>query len=164
MRGLRRVLSREGWPGLLSRSRRLIAMANISSATMSTDNTMNATTFTNVPGMSITFTPTTSSTLVIYTAAGFGYTGSNSLVEFRILVNGVAVGGTSEKVGVYNSWDLISTTAWSVGFNKNVTVNPNVSNTVTVQYKTSAIDGTTGIGIYPATQPGHHSTLSALVQ
>jgi len=139
-------------------------MANVSSVTMTVDNTMLATTYTNMPGMSITFTPTTASTLVLFTASGFGYTGSNSLVEFRVLVNGVAVGGTSEKVGVYNSWDGYSTTTWSVGYSKDVVVNPNVANTVVVQYRCSAINGTAGIGVFPATQTGQHATLSALVQ
>lgn len=139
-------------------------MANVSSISMAVDNTMTATTYTNMPGMSITFTPTTTSTLAIFTAAGIGYTGSNSLVEFRILVNGVAVGGTTEKVGVYHDWDGISTTTWSVGYSKKVTVNANVANTITVQYKCSAISGTAGIAVFPATQPSNHATLSALVQ
>jgi hypothetical protein len=80
------------------------------------------------------------------------------------LVNGVAVGGTTEKVGVYNSWDGVSTTTWSTAFSKKVTVNPNVPNTVVVQYRTSALDGTAGIGIFTATETSQHATLSAFVQ
>jgi hypothetical protein len=99
--------------------------------------------------------------LIQFTAAGFGYTNSNTIVEFQILVNGVPAGGTCEKVGVYNSFSGLSTTTWSAAYSRNVTVNANVSNTIVVQYRTTAISGTTGIGIY-ASQPGHHGTVSAL--
>ncbi len=77
-----------------------------------------ATAFTNLAGAVVTFTPTVSSNYITFTAAGFGFTGSNSIVEFRILVNGVAVGGTCEKVGVYNSFSGISTTTWSAAFSQ----------------------------------------------
>lgn len=137
-------------------------VATITSASMTGDNTLTATTFTNVPGLSISFTPSTSTAHIDFTAAGFGYTGSNSLVEFQVLVNGTPVGGTTEKVSVYNSFSGISTTTWSVAFSKDVTVNANVSNTVTVQYRTSAITGTTGIAIYTASQPAHHGTVTAI--
>lgn len=139
---------------------------NIVSASLTGDNLLTATTFTNVPGATISFTPTTTSTYITYTAAGFGYTGSNTMVEFQILVNGVAVGGTEEKVGVYasNPVSNTSSTVWSTSFSKKVTVNAAVSNTVVVQYRTTAISGTTGIGIYTTSQPSQHATLSAFVQ
>lgn len=137
---------------------------NFVSASATGDNTMTAGTFTNVPGVSITFTPTTGTTYISFTASGLGYTGTNSNVEFRVLVNGVSVGGTSSKVGVYNSWDGYSTTPWSVAFSKNVTVNANASNTVVVQYKCTAISGTSGVGIFTATQPSNHATVTAFVQ
>lgn len=137
-------------------------VATITSVSMTGDNLLSATTFTNMPALSISFTPSTTTALIEFTAGGFGYTGSNTIVEFQILVNGVPVGGTTEKVGVYNSFSGLSTTTWSASFSKNVTVNANVSNTVVVQYRTSAISGTTGIGIYATSQPGHHGTLSAI--
>jgi hypothetical protein len=137
-------------------------MANITSATLTGDNLLSATAFTNMPGGFISFTPSTGTALITYTAGGFGYTGSNSLVEFQILVNGVPVGGTCEKVGVYNSFSGLSTTTWSAAFSKEVAVNANVANTVQVQYRTAAISGTTGIGIYAATQPAHNSTVTAI--
>jgi hypothetical protein len=80
------------------------------------------------------------------------------------LVNGVAVGGTTEKVGINNTWDGVSTTTWSTAFTKKVTVNANVPNTVVVQYRTSALDGTAGIGIFAATETAQHATLTAFVQ
>jgi len=137
-------------------------VATISSSSTTGDNLLTATVFTNLPGGSIAFTPSTTSALITFTAAGFGYTGSNSYVEFQVLVNGVPVGGTCEKVGVYNSFSGLSTTTWSVAFSKNVTVNANIANTIQIQYRTGAISGTTGIGIYATTQPGHHATVTAI--
>ena len=137
---------------------------NIVSASMTGDNTLQAATYTNVPGLTITFTPTQATAFIQFTAAGLGFTGSNTIVEFRVLVNGTTVGGTNEKVGVYNSWDVISTTSWSTAFSKRVTVNPNVSNTVVVQYRVTAADGTAGIGIFTITETAQHATLSAFVQ
>ena len=137
---------------------------NIASVSMTGDNILTATAFTNLPQETLTFTPTTSSTYVTFSAAGFGYTGSNSFVEFQVLVNGVAVGGTAEKVGSYNSFSGVSTTTWSASFSKKVTVNANVSNTIVVQYRNTATTGTAGIGIYATTQPAQHATLSAFVQ
>jgi hypothetical protein len=72
-------------------------IANILTGSVSGDVLYTATAFTNLAGAVVTFTPTVSSNYITFTAAGFGFTGSNSIVEFRILVNGVAVGGTCEK-------------------------------------------------------------------
>ncbi len=137
---------------------------NIQSVSVTGDQTLTAAAYTNVPSLTLTFTPTQATTFIQFTAAGLGYTASTSIVEFQVLVNGVAVGGTTEKVGVYNSWDGVSTTTWSTAFSKKVTVNPNVANTVVVQYRTSALDGTAGIGIFTATETSQHATLSAFVQ
>ncbi len=133
----------------------------IASASMTTNATLNANAYTNMPGVTITFTPTTNSAQIFFTAAGFGYTGSNSIVEFNVLVNGVAIGGAMEKVGTYNSWDGYSVTTWSVGFNKSAVVNANVANTVVVQYRTAAISGTRGITINGANNDATHATVSA---
>ena len=87
-----------------------------------------------------------------------------SYVEFRVLVNGVSAGGTSEKVSIFDSFTGDATSPWSAAFTKRVTVNANVANTVTVQYRVAAISGTPGIGIYTTTETGHHGTISAFVQ
>lgn len=137
-------------------------VANIASASLTTDALYTSTTFTNLPGAAISFTPTGNTALIEFTAAGFGYTGSNTIVEFQVLVNNVPVGGTSDKVGIYNSFSGISLTSWSVAFSKNVTVNANAVNNVQVQYRCTAVTGTVGIGIYTVTQPAHHATVSAL--
>jgi hypothetical protein len=122
---------------------------------------LTSTVFTNTPGLTISFTPSTTTTHVEFTIGGFGYTGSNSFVEFQILVNGVPVGGTMEKVGEYNSTTGISQTTWSAAFSKDVAVNANVSNTVVVQYRVTATSGTAGIAVYTISSPSNHGTVAA---
>ncbi len=136
-------------------------VANITSATMTGDQLLTSTVWANLPMMTINFTPSVATAFIEFTAGGFGYTGSNAVVEFQVLVNGVPQGGTCEKVGVYNTWDGWSTTPWSVAYTKNCNVNANVNNTVQIQYRVNAISGTNGIAIYNASNP-HHSTVSAI--
>ena len=135
--------------------------ANIVSSSITGENTLTSTAFANLPGCNITFTPTATSVLIEFTASGFGYTNSNSIVEFTVLVNGVTVGGTMEKVGVVATG--ASLTPWSVAFSKKCNVIASGSNTVQVQYRTTAITGTTGIVINNS-QPANHATVSAFVQ
>jgi hypothetical protein len=137
---------------------------NIVSSSVTGDQTLTALAYTNVPGLSITFTPTQTTAFINFTAAGFGYADGMSYVEFRVLVNGVSAGGTSEKVSILDSFTGDGTSPWSAAFTKKVTVNANVANTVTVQYRVAAISGTPGIGIYTTTETGHHGTISAFVQ
>jgi hypothetical protein len=137
---------------------------NIVSSSVTGDQTLTALAYTNVPGLSITFTPTQTTAFLNFTAAGFGYADGMSYVEFRVLVNGVSAGGTSEKVSILDSFTGDGTSPWSAAFTKKVTVNANVANTVTVQYRVAAISGTPGIGIYTTTETGHHGTISAFVQ
>lgn len=137
---------------------------NIVSASVTGDQTLTAATYTNVPGLSISFTPTQATAFIQFTAAGFGFPDGMTIVEFRVLVNGVSVGGANEKVGVLDSFIGDATTPWSTSFSKKVNVNANVNNTVTVQYRATAISGTPGIGIYTTTETAHHGTISALVQ
>lgn len=137
---------------------------NVVSASVTGDQTLTAAAYTNVPGLSISFTPTQTTAFIQFSASGFGYADGMTIVEFRVLVNGAPVGGTGEKVAVIDGFTGDVTTPWSAAFSKKVTVNANVNNTVTVQYRTSAISGTPGIGIYTTTETAHHGTISALVQ
>lgn len=136
-------------------------MANVVSSSLAGDNSLNATVWTNVPNGSINFNPTTSSTFVMFSAAGSGYPNSNTIIEFRVLVNGVAVGGTVEMSSISAGGNSIF--AWSTTFSKNVAVNPNVQNNVTVQYRSGGL-GTVGVRIFPATVPSQHCTITAFVQ
>ena len=133
-------------------------MANVVSSSVAGDQVMNSTVWANVPNGSINFVPTTSSTFIMFSAGGAGYTASNTAVEFQVLVNGVPVGGTAELSAVSSGGNSIF--AWSTTFSKNVAVNPNVANTVTVQYRCSGT-GTVGVRILAASLPSQHATLTA---
>lgn len=140
---------------------------NILSVSMTGDNNLPATSYTNLPGMTLTFTPTSGNVLVEFSASGIGSTGSPdgdaTIVEFRVMVNGVSAGGANEKVSITNTWDLFTMTPWGLNFSKYVTVNPGVSNTVTVQYRVSALYGDPTIGIY-TNSAANHATLTVFNQ
>jgi hypothetical protein len=126
---------------------------------MTTNNTLTSASYTALPGVSITFTPGSSVAHIDFTAAGYGYTGSNTIVEFLVQVNGAPVGGTMEKVGVLTA--AASLTTWSVAFSKNVTVNAGSANTIDVQYRTTAVSGTRGIVINGANNDATHATITS---
>ena len=136
---------------------------NIQSVSLASDVNLTATSATAVPGLTLTFTPTQGQTFIQFTASGIAYTSSMSIIDFRVMVNGVSVGGCEDKAGVYDGFQY-SITPWSVSFSKLVTVNANAANTVTVQYLNSAIEGTAGVAIQPASSNYSHATLSAFVQ
>jgi len=136
--------------------------ANIFSVSMNGDQIMTALNWTNVPNLSLNFTPSKNTVFLQTTLSGFAYTESVSFVEFRVLVNGVSIGGTSEKCGIYDAWLGNSITPWSVAFSKLVNVNTGVNNTIIVQYRTNAIYGTAGVGIFNNSEPGHHASLSVI--
>ncbi len=140
---------------------------NIVSASLTANATFLAASFTTIPALSITFTPTQTSAYIQFSASGNGFIdnpgGTMSFVEFQILVNGTPAGGTMEKVSTMD--DVTGTiTTWSAGYAKKVTVNANAVNTITVQYRCSALIGTAGMAINPTTQPAQHGTLTAFVQ
>lgn len=140
---------------------------NILSVSMTGDNNLPATSYTNLPGLTLTFTPTSGNVLVEFSASGIGSTGSPdgdvTMVEFRVMVNGVSAGGANEKVSITNSWDAFAITPWGLNFSKYVTVNPGVSNTITVQYRGSALYGDPTIGIY-TNSAANHATLTVFNQ
>lgn len=133
--------------------------ATITSVSMTGDNILTATTWASIPGLTInSYSPTNNTVFLSFTIGGFGYTFSNSFVEFRILVNGVPVGGTTEKVSVYSSpdgWDYYSITTWSAAYSKKVNVIAGANNSFVVQYRNSAIFGTPGIAVYTVTADDH---------
>lgn len=137
----------------------LVPISPAANISITGDQTMLATAWTNVPALSLNYTPTNANVFVIFTISGFGFTYSNSNVEFRVLVNGVPIGGANSKVSIDNTFDGVTTTPWSTAFSKGVNVNVAVNNTFVVQYRTNAISGTTGIGIFTASQDSHHGTL-----
>ena len=134
------------------------------SATISSSTTLNATSFTNLPGLSITFTPTQSQTFIEFTASGAGKNNAAEIAYFQVLVNGTIVGGCATAAANTNTWDGYSLFGWNVAFSKLITVNPNTSNTVTVQYYSNSVVGLNGLVIDPTTRSTDHGTLTAFVQ
>ncbi len=137
---------------------------NIASVSGTTDATMQSSGWATVPQMSMNYTPTNSQVYVSYSASGFGWTNSMSLVEFRVLVNGSVQGGCMEKVGVWTD-DFLTTysvTTWSANFERLVNVSAGSNTSFTVQYRVSAIDGTAGVVINPQTTNANHRTLTVM--
>ena len=132
---------------------------SIASSSLSSNSTFSSTSWATFP-VSVPFTPTASTAQIEFTAAGYGYTGSNTHVQFIVYVNGSPIGGSMEKVGNYNSWDGVSVTTWSLAFSKMAAVVPNTTNTVTVRYVCTAVTGTPGITINGASNDATHATLS----
>ncbi len=118
--------------------------------------------FTNMPDMSVTFTPTSSTALVFFSAAGThgGIFTSENAVLFRVLVNGVPVQGRGGIYSVGNNdedW-LEGHNGWGAALQVPVTVTPNVSTTVSIQwsYFTSFSND---LFCYPASFDYHHRSL-----
>lgn len=137
--------------------------ANVASVSLATDYTVTTTGFTNVTGMSVTFTATKTSALVIFSASGFAYTNSMAFVQFRIRDGATVLGGTNSMTQSYD--DVTGTiTPWSCSFTKNITgLVPGNVYTYTVQAMRNGILGTYDTVIQAASSPnGHHMTLSTI--
>jgi len=148
----------------------------IDSVTLSADFLVSGTTYTDIPGMSLTFIARKSSVLVSLSASGLGYTESISNVSLRVenTTAGTTIGGTSTKVQnvtiiSYGRFSptidaQYSTTTWSATFAKPLT-GLTIGNTYTlnVQGNTSNVYGTDGAAIYPVSYPdSSYLTLSVL--
>ncbi len=137
--------------------------ANVASVSLATDYTVTTTAFTNVTGMSLTFTASKTSALIVFSASGFAYTNSMAYVQFRIMNGATALGGTQSMTQSYD--DVTGTiTPWSCSFSKNITgLVPGTSYTYTVQALRNGILGTYDTVIQAASTPnGHHMTLSTI--
>ncbi len=137
--------------------------ANVASVSLAADYTVTTTAFTNVTGMSLTFTATKTSALVMFSASGFAYTNSMAFVQFRVMDGATILGGTNSLTQNYD--DVTGTvTPWSCTFTRNITglVIGN-SYTYRVQALRNGIFGTYDTVIQAATTPaGHHMTLSTI--
>jgi hypothetical protein len=130
---------------------------------LNTNITIPNTWFTDITGMTLTFTAKKSTALVLLTTSGHGYTNSMSLVNLRIWNNttGTSIGGCSNKIQAYD--DLHGTvTVWSSNFSKVVTgLTAGNTYSIKVQGSVSAIFGTDDAVIYPSTYPdSEHMTLT----
>jgi len=135
----------------------------VNSVSLAVDYDVTATSFGNITGMSVTFTATKTSALIMLTASGFGYTNSMSYVQFRVMNGATVLGGTMEKIQNYD--DLTGTiTTWSCAFSKNITgLVVGNTYTYTVQGAVSGIYGTDDAVIDAVSSPANnHLTLSVI--
>jgi hypothetical protein len=127
------------------------------------DITMNATTFAAIPGLSISFTPSTTNALIHFTMSGRGNPSSFPIqnIYARVLVDGVSVGGTIQNGEDYDDVDGIAT-GWNLSFSKLVAVTAGVSHTVTVEWRRDGVF-TSAIFCEPTTDPdAYHRNLSVI--
>lgn len=140
------------------------------SVSLATNQFISGSSFSAVPGMSITFTAEKTEGLISLTASGFGYTNSLTIPTFRVYNNttGVSLGGFNAngqsvyKAGSGGGATIYSVSTWSGSFSKIITgLTVGNSYTIVVQAKTVNIYGTDGIAIYPASYPdSDHLTLT----
>ena len=104
----------------------------------------------NTTFMTDTFTPTKSTVIISFSAAGdvtINAPGYIAFVDFTVLVNGITVGGTQtiggSTIDYYDEFgDFLQSfeiTAWNAYFLMPVTVNPGVQNAVTIQWNTNGV-------------------------
>ncbi|MCX7696753.1 MAG: hypothetical protein N2Z72_03550 [Bacteroidales bacterium] len=141
------------------------AGGNVVSVSLATNQTLNSTTWADVPGMSLNFTALSDKALVIFTASGYGPTNSMGYISFRIwnVTSNSIISGTEEKIQSYD--DMTGTvTTWSCSTSKLLTGLVAGNNyTIKVQYKVSAIWGTASAVVNPSSYPDEdHMTLSVI--
>lgn len=140
----------------------------IDSVTLTTDEIISGSTFTAVPGMSLTFTARKTEVLVNLTLSGLGYTGSLTFGSFRLYNSTTAsvIGGTN--TSAQSLWrdppSVYSITTWSAAFSKKLTgLTIGTSYTIVLQGKTTNILGFDGVGISAFSIPDtSHATLSII--
>jgi hypothetical protein len=140
----------------------------VKSVSLTTDQIISGTTFTAVPGMSLTFIAEKTEALVNLTISGLGYTGSLTFGTFRLYNSTTAtvIGGTNTSAQSLwkNGPSTYSITTWSCVFSKLLTgLTIGSSYTIILQGKTDNLLGTDGVAIYPASMPNSsHATISII--
>ena len=140
----------------------------IESVSLGTDQIISGSTFTDVPGMSLTFTAQDTEALVSLSLSGLGYTGSLTFGSFRVYdsTNAAVIGGTN--TSAQSLWksgpNTYSITTWSAAFTKKLTgLTVGNSYTIVLQGKTDNLLGTDGVALYPVSNPNtSHATLSIM--
>ena len=136
---------------------------NVTSTSLGADIFVTTAGWANVAGMSVTFTATQTSALLMFSASGFAYTNSMSYVSFRVRNGGTSLGGTNTIMQNYD--DVTGTvTPWSCMFTKKITgLTVGTNYTYQVQGSRGGILGTYDAAIFCATNPDtHHMTLTVL--
>jgi hypothetical protein len=135
----------------------------VSSASLGVDYIVNTAAWTNVTGITVTFTATRTNALVMFSASGFAYTNSMAFVQFRVRDGATTLGGTNTLMQNYD--DVTGTvTPWSCTFTKNITgLTVGNSYTYRVQAQRNGILGTYDAVIQAATSAdSHHMSLIVL--
>ena len=93
---------------------------SINSISLGADIQISAAAWTNVPGMTVTFTATQTEGFLMFSASGFAFTNSMALVQFRIRNGATSLGGTNTKMQSYD--DVTGTiTSWSASYTRRIT-------------------------------------------
>ncbi|HNX07511.1 MAG TPA: collagen-like protein, partial [Bacteroidales bacterium] len=120
-----------------------------------TDVSINSNVFTDIPQMTITFTPVHSIVYVLFTISGYEYVYSYPMqyIDFRILNGAAVAGGGNCTVGDYDDMSGV-VTSFNGALNLAVPVTAGVSTTIKVQWRR---DGLYTAPIYcnPATEPDY---------
>jgi len=135
--------------------------AAVTSVSLAANHTVTTAAWANVPTMSVTFTATKTTALVVFSTSGIAYTNSMAFVQFRVMNVATSLGGTQTAMQSYD--DVTGTiTPWSCSFTRNVT-GLIIGNTYTfqVQAQRNGILGTYDAVIQPGTD-GQHMTLSVI--
>lgn len=136
---------------------------NIHSTSLAADIEISSSTWTNVPGMTLTFTATQTDALLMFTASGFAYTDAIAYVEFRILNDVTSLGGTNTNMQNFDN-KKGTTTLWSCSHTRRITgLTIGTNYTYTLQGQVGGILGIENAAIFPLSNPDtHHLTLSVM--
>jgi len=135
--------------------------SNFSSVSLSSIVNVASAAYSNVAGMSLTFTATGTQAYISFTASGYGYPNSMSYVSFQVLNGATSVAKTNTKIQNYD--DVEGTiTPWSCASSRLLTgLTIGNSYTLSVQGLVGGILGTYTAVIDPSLN-GHHICLTVL--
>ena len=153
--------------------------SNMDSTSLAADVSITSTypTYSDITGVAVTFTAKSSSVMVMLTASGFGFIGSQSIVYLRVnnSTTGTSLGGTMNKIQTLDTFFVPgppgpggylqnTTTTWSASFSKLVTgLTVGTTYTFQAQGAVLGIIGTPTAVIQAATTPdAEHLTLSVM--
>jgi len=136
---------------------------NINSVTNTADLLVTSGTYGNLAGMTLTFTATQTTALLMLSASGLAFTNSMAFVSFRVRNGTTVLGGTTTCMQSYD--DVTGTlTPWSASFSKMITgLTIGTTYTYRVQGLVAGILGTPSSAMYTASFPDdNHLTLSII--
>ncbi|MBL0098528.1 MAG: collagen-like protein [Bacteroidetes bacterium] len=153
-----------GETGLMGPSGSVGSTSEISSVSLGVDYTVTTTTFADIAPMSVTFTATKTSALLIFSSSGISSTNAMAFVVFRIRNGATFLGGTNTHMQSYD--DVTGTVPqWSCTYTKNVTgLVVGNSYTFQVQAQRNGILGNHDAIIQAGTQPDRNDMTLSVIQ